>query len=262
MARVCPLFSGSSGNSLFIGSAREGVLVDVGVSAKRIEVALCARGIAPESIRAVCITHEHRDHIAGLRVLTKRFGWPVCGTVGTLEAIAAEGQVWPGTPLVPLSGRVSAGSLTVTPFATSHDSRESCGYVVELPDEQRVAVATDTGVVTPDMYAALLGCDYVYIESNHDPDMLWNGPYPYYLKQRVASDRGHLPNTACAGLLPELVRRGTTRFTLAHLSQENNTPRLALDTATAALAQAGMVAGVDYVLTAAAPEAQEDVTVF
>jgi len=256
------LASGSSGNCWLVSADGTSILIDAGISLRRITAALKGLGLEMCDIDAVLVTHEHRDHIAGLRVLTKRFGWPVCGTVGTLEAIVAEGQVWPGTPLVPLSGRVSAGGLTVTPFATSHDSRESCGYVVELPDEQRVAVATDTGVVTPDMYAALQGCDYVYIESNHDLSMLWNGPYPYYLKQRVASDRGHLPNTACAGLLPELVRRGTTRFTLAHLSQENNTPRMALDTATAALAQAGMVAGVDYVLTAAAPEAREDVTVF
>lgn len=262
MARVCPLFSGSSGNSLFIGSAREGVLVDVGVSAKRIETALRQRDISPESIRAVLITHEHRDHIAGLRVLTKRFGWPVCGTVGTLEAIAAEGHVIPGTPLVPLSQRACAGSLVFTPFATSHDSRESCGYVVELPDERRVAVATDTGVLTPAMQAALVGCDYVYIESNHDPRMLWNGPYPYYLKQRIASAHGHLPNEACASLLPQLARQGSTHFMLAHLSAENNTPRLALDTATAALSAAGMIAGVDYVLGAAAPESREDVTIF
>lgn len=262
MARVCPLFSGSSGNSLFIGSAREGMLVDAGVSAKRIESALLARGIAPESIRAVLVTHEHRDHVAGLRVLTKRYGWPVCGTVGTLESLAADDLVAPGTPLVPLSGSVCAGNLLCTPFETSHDSRESCGFTIELPDERRVAVATDTGVITDAMRAALCGCDYAYIESNHDPDMLWRGPYPYPLKVRIAASTGHLPNAVCADLLPELARRGTTRFMLAHLSAENNTPALALGAATAALSAAGMAAGVDYILGAASPESREDVTIF
>lgn len=262
MARICPLFSGSSGNSLFVGSAREGVLVDVGVSAKRIEAALNARGIAPESIRAVLVTHEHRDHVAGLHTLTKRYGWPVCGTVGTLESLAADGLIAPGTPLLPLSGGVCAGNLLCTPFETSHDSRESCGFTVEMPDERRVAIATDTGVVTESMKKALLGCDYVYIESNHDPDMLWHGAYPYPLKVRIAAPTGHLPNADCAALLPELARRGTTRFMLGHLSAENNTPALALSTATASLAAAGLVAGVDYLLGAAAPESREDVTVF
>ena len=262
MARVCPLFSGSSGNCVFVGSAREGVLVDAGVSARRIEQALRDRGIAPESIRAVLVTHEHRDHIAGLRVLTRRYGFPVCGTVGTLEALAAADAVPPDAALMPISGRASVGSLVVSPFATSHDCRQSCGYVIELPDERRVAVATDTGVATEEMKAALPGCDCVIIESNHDPEMLWRGPYPYVLKTRIASEAGHLANADCAALLPELVRRGTTRLILAHMSAENNTPRLALGTASAALARAGLTAGVDYLLEAAAPQSVEDVTIF
>lgn len=262
MARVCPLFSGSGGNCLFVGSARDGVLVDAGVSARRIELALRARDIAPESIRAILVTHEHRDHIAGLRVLIRRYGFAVCGTVGTLEALVQADAVPPDAVLMPISGRASVASLVVSPFATSHDCRESCGYVIELPDERRVAVATDTGVVTGEMKAALPGCDYVFIESNHDPDLLWHGAYPYALKTRIASPSGHLSNGDCAALLPELVRHGATRLVLAHLSAENNTPRLALDTAVAALAKAGMSAGVEYLLETAAPQSEEDVTIF
>ena len=223
---------------------------------------LARDGVDLRILRDAGQTHEHRDHIAGLRVLIRRYGFAVCGTVGTLEALVQADAVPPDAVLMPISGRASVASLVVSPFATSHDCRESCGYVIELPDERRVAVATDTGVVTGEMKAALPGCDYVFIESNHDPDLLWHGAYPYALKTRIASPSGHLSNGDCAALLPELVRRGATRLVLAHLSAENNTPRLALDTAVAALAKAGMSAGVEYLLEAAAPQSEEDVTIF
>jgi phosphoribosyl 1,2-cyclic phosphodiesterase len=238
------------------------VLVDVGVSARRIDTALRERGIAPDYIKAVLITHEHIDHVAGLKVLTKRYGWTVCATRGTMEYLLQKDLIHPQTPLMALSGKFTVGDLQIQSFATSHDSRQSCGFRVDMAGERSAAVCTDTGVITPEAMAALDHCDYVYIESNHDVDMLWHGPYPYALKQRVGSATGHLSNTDCARLLPTLLKMGCTRFTLAHLSEENNNPRLAYQTAAASLVSAGAKLDVDCILKVAATASREGVTIF
>ena len=263
MARYCPLFSGSSGNCTYIGTAEGGILVDAGVSAKRIETALRERDIEPHSIEAVFVTHEHIDHISGLRLLTKRYGWRVYASCGTLEAIADTRPLEPQTvcEVIGETGVCAAG-MEIQPFATSHDSRESLGFRITLPDGRRVAVATDTGVMTDTVRAALSGCDLVHIESNHDVRMLENGPYPYYLKRRILADTGHLSNDACAAELTALAQNGTTRFVLAHLSRENNLPEIAYMTAQAALCGAGMQENVDFLLQVAPRGAEAPVTLF
>ena len=157
---------------------------------------------------------------------------------------------------------MEAGSLFVRPFPISHDCREGFGYVVELPGERRVAVATDMGVMTDAVMQAISGCDLVVLESNHDVRMLENGPYPYPLKRRILSDRGHLSNDACACVLEQLVSCGSTRFCLAHLSKENNNPYLARQTAVAALSELGAREGRDYALQVAEPVCSAPVTVF
>lgn len=263
MARYCPLFSGSSGNCTYIGTAEGGILVDAGVSAKRIETALRERDIEPHSIEAVFVTHEHIDHISGLRLLTKRYGWRVYASCGTLEAIADTRPLEPQTvcEVIGETGVCAAG-MEIQPFATSHDSRESLGFRITLPDGRRVAVATDTGVMTDTVRAALSGCDLVHIESNHDVRMLENGPYPYYLKRRILADTGHLSNDACAAELTALAQNGTTRFVLAHLSRENNLPEIAYMTAQAALSGAGMQENIDFLLQVAPRGAEAPVTLF
>ncbi|MBS5480048.1 MAG: MBL fold metallo-hydrolase [Acutalibacteraceae bacterium] len=263
MARYCPLFSGSSGNCTYIGTAEGGILVDAGVSAKRIETALRERDIEPHSIEAVFVTHEHIDHISGLRLLTKRYGWRVYASCGTLEAIADTRPLEPQTvcEVIEETGVCAAG-MEIQPFATSHDSRESLGFRITLPGGRRVAVATDTGVMTDTVRAALSGCDLVHIESNHDVRMLENGPYPYYLKRRILADTGHLSNDACAAELTALAQNGTTRFVLAHLSRENNLPEIAYMTAQAALCGAGMQENIDFLLQVAPRGAEAPVTLF
>ncbi len=261
MAKYCSLFSGSKGNSTYVGTANGGILVDVGVSAKRIREALEAREIDPRTIWGVCITHEHSDHIAGLRVLTKQYGWTVYASEGTLSALLEEGQVSANSDVVPLhTAAVSIGELQVTPFHTPHDARESMGFCVQLPDERKIGIATDMGVMRNEVERLLSQCDLVHIESNHDIGMLRAGTYPLHLQQRILSDRGHLSNVMCAQSVASLAKAGVSRFVLAHLSEQNNTPALAKQTALSALSNEGMQSGRDYLLGAAAPVSSRGVT--
>jgi phosphoribosyl 1,2-cyclic phosphodiesterase len=254
MPNLIPLFSGSSGNSAYIGGTSGGVLVDAGVSAKRLTAALAGIGVDLGRVGAVFVTHEHDDHVRGLRVFCERHGIPVFATEGTLRALERSGTITSkmrAEPM-PLDG-VEAGGLLLRPFATSHDAADPCGYTCEAGDGEKYAVATDTGYLTEGVKEALQGCDTIMLESNHEITMLQNGPYPYFLKRRILSDQGHLSNAACADFLPALLRTGAGRFYLAHLSRENNTPALAYATAKSAFDQAGAREGIDYELRVCAP---------
>lgn len=262
MARYCPLFSGSSGNCTYLGTASGGILVDAGVSARRITQALKERQIDPKSLHGIFITHEHSDHISGLKVFLRQNPMPVFASQGTLEALAQKDALPAGVTPYVIRDEITVGDLRVTAFATPHDSRESCGYRVMFPDERTAAVATDIGHMTDTVKAAVLSCDLVHIESNHDVVMLRHGPYPYYLKERILSRIGHLSNEHCAALLPELLQSGTTRFVLAHLSAENNTPQLAQTVSQTALCRTGAVEGRDFLLSVASPASERDVSIF
>lgn len=258
MARFCPLFSGSSGNSIYIGNSDGGILVDIGKSAKQTEAALFNIGVDPDSIDAVFVTHEHSDHISGVRVFASKHHTKVFGTSGTLAALEENGTCNGKFPfeVIPECG-AEAGSLLVTPFKTSHDSRESCGYKIDCSDSRKIAVATDLGEMTDTVMNAILGCDLVLLESNHDVMMLQNGPYPYPLKQRILGKRGHLSNESCAETAVKLIESGTTRLFLGHLSRENNMPELAFQTTYAALCECGAKEDTDYILKVAKPMCEE-----
>ncbi len=262
MARFCPLFSGSTGNCIYVGSSTEGLLVDAGVSARRMERALWEHEIDPGTIRAVLVTHEHTDHIGGLRVFTKKFHIPVYATPGTCTVLREKNALEADTLCFPIEGALKIGEFSVTAFPTSHDCRDSCGYRIALPDSRCVGIATDLGMMTEVIRENLTGCDLIHIESNHDVRMLENGPYPYLLKRRILSSAGHLSNEACARELPELVCRGTTRIFLGHISRENNLPELAYTTARSELMSHGFVEDRDYVLRVAEPECRQPYTVF
>lgn len=263
MARFCSLFSSSSGNSTFIGSSKTGILIDAGVSAKRIKEALITREIDPASLSAIFVTHEHSDHISGIRVLASNFKIPVYATAGTLEGMNAAGVLNGKFPVFELSkGENEIGDLVVRPFKTPHDSNESCGYTIEFPDGRKAAVATDIGSVTNEVLNGIIGCDLVMLESNHDVRMLQNGPYPYYLKRRILSDRGHLSNESCASVARDLIERGTTRLFLGHLSTENNIPELAFQTSFCTISETGAKIDSDYILKVNAKENADDIVRF
>jgi len=250
--KLIPLFSSSSGNCTYIGSAGGGILIDAGVSAKKIALALRDICVDPGRIGAVFVTHEHNDHIAGLRVFCERNYIPVFARAGTLRALQEAGALTANIQAsVMPGGGVEVNGILVQSFRTSHDSAEPCGFQCEAENGETFAVATDTGRLTEETQAALLGSGTVLLESNHEITMVQNGPYPYFLKQRILSDEGHLSNVACAEFLPRLLQSGTGRFILAHLSRENNTPEIAYATAKAAFDMAGAKAGVDYELKVA-----------
>lgn len=254
MARLSPLFSGSSGNSYYIGSRSAGVLIDAGRSARQIDGMLQALGVDPLAIQGILVTHEHSDHISGLRVFAKKYSLPVFASRGTLAAI--QNAIGDATRLCPVQPGelLEIAGMTISPFSISHDCAEPMGYRIQTADDRGFCLATDLGFLSDSVKEQLLGCDLVVLESNHDVEMLKNGPYPYILKRRILSDRGHLSNAVCAQLLPQLVKSGVRRFVLAHLSRENNSPALAENAAVAALSQAGYVRDLDYLLEIAPVE--------
>lgn len=251
MTEFCSLFSSSSGNCTYIGNGKSGILIDIGVSAKRTEAALLDIGVNPGKICGIFVTHEHNDHIAGIRVFASKYGINVYASRGTLEGMN-DLNVFNGkfdAYIIP-DGGYEIGGMFVRPFRTPHDSRESCGYSVLMPDGKRISVATDMGTMTETVMNSIYGSDLVLLESNHDVGMLQNGPYPYFLKQRILSNHGHLSNELCADTAVKLLQSGTSHFILGHLSKENNIPSLAYETTHAAMTMAG-AAETDYKLSVA-----------
>ncbi len=255
VARICPLFSGSSGNSTYISTSAGSLLVDTGASCKRLEAAITAAGGNISDILAVAVTHEHIDHINGLKVFLKKSGATLVASTKTLEALTREDRIPADTNIICAdSGQVAVGDIILSRFATSHDCAGSSGYTVSVGDKKIAAVCTDLGIVTDEVREALDGFPAVLIESNHDVEMLRRGPYPPHLKLRILSESGHLSNNACAAELPRLLKGGTSRFILGHLSRNNNLPMLALSSARATLSDIGATADRDYIITVAKPE--------
>ncbi len=251
MARFCSLYSSSSGNSTYIGASGEGYLVDIGVSLKKLREACDFQNINLETVRGVFVTHEHSDHVKGLKPFLSKYKVPVFSSSETLDVLCRNGSIPQGTECVSIDGETEIGLSSVKPFRTSHDTPVSLGYSFSLPDERRVSVCTDLGYVSEDVMNGILKSDLVLLESNHDAQMLRCGPYPFELKKRIMSDFGHLSNDACAETAAKLLSSGTTRFVLGHLSHENNTPDKAYAATFERLDMCGARINIDYTLTVA-----------
>lgn len=258
MLKFCPLFSSSSGNSVYIGDNSGGILVDVGRSAKQTDLMLKKIGVNTDTIKGIFITHEHTDHINGLNVFAKKHKIPIYAATGTLEALKRKGILTCEHIDVAINNCIDVADMCIKPIKTSHDCADGRGYVITGCDGvSKIAIATDTGYISPSLLSDITGCKLVYLESNHDVDMLRTGPYPFQLQKRILSDIGHLSNDACSDALRALVNKGSTHFVLAHLSQENNTPTIAYETATKALREMGALENRDYMLKVAEPENQD-----
>ena len=239
MTTVHTLASGSSGNALLVSCGTTHLLVDAGISCRRITTGLAALGLGLDDISALLITHTHSDHIAGLQTLLKKSRFPVIssGRVGRELAYRLAG-VEPRFQEIELCKQHQLGCLTVTAFPTSHDAPGSCGYRLDGPDGS-AGVLTDTGYVTQAAADILPGIDLAVLEANHDVESLRSGPYPYYLKERILSEQGHLSNGDAARFAVTLAEAGASEIILAHLSKENNTPAMARNAVETALSAAG-----------------------
>lgn len=262
LARVVPLFSGSKGNSYYIGTLSEGVLIDAGRSCKQIENAMEANGLKMSNVGAVFVTHEHTDHCSAVKVLAKRYNLPVYASMGTLNALESGCKISPDINALLIENEIAIGNMLIKRYNTPHDAAESCCFRVTVSDGKSALIATDMGVMLPEVRLAAQQSDFVVLESNHDIEMLKNGIYPYPLKRRILSDTGHLSNDACANELADLVRSGTLRLMLGHLSEQNNTPHIALSTSVNALEKAGLKFRSDYTLDVAPPETRVQSVIF
>ncbi len=251
MSRFCSLYSSSSGNSTYIGTSSEGYLVDVGVSYKKLKEACDFQNINLDTVKGVFITHEHSDHIKGLKPFLSKHPVPVFSSLSTLNEVLACGYIPAGVECIEIDGEAQIGSVSVKAFKTSHDTPESRGYSFFMPDERRISVCTDLGEVDVNVLDGIMKSDLVLLESNHDLEMLRTGPYPYHLKRRIMSEHGHLSNISCAETAVKLLNKGTTRFVLGHLSRENNTPDKAYTETFSALDMCGARINIDYTLTVA-----------
>ncbi len=229
------LASSSRGNCSLVTSGGTYILIDAGISMRRITCGLAARGISPDDLGGILITHEHTDHIKGLKMLLKYWDTDIYATAGTAaelyrmipESQGRISEIAPGRPF-------GIENVEITAVRTPHDAAESVGYTFSA-EGKKVVQFTDMGKITREIVEAAEGAETAVIEANHDIEMLKSGIYPYYLKARILSDRGHLSNSRCGDFAAWLSKNGTKKIVLAHLSRENNSPQTAYNTVCAAL---------------------------
>lgn len=230
--RLCSIASGSSGNCIYVGSDATHLLVDVGISGKKAEAGLNSLGLAGGDIDGILVTHEHSDHIAGLGVLCRKYEIPIFATKGTIQAILKNGGKNAPEPSffheIEADSKLIIKDLAVSPMRISHDAAEPVAYRIGY-GAKRVAVCTDLGVYNDYTVECLKGMDALLLEANHDVNMLQVGPYPYYLKQRILGNKGHLSNENAGRLLSRILHDNLKAIVLGHLSKENNMPELAYE---------------------------------
>lgn len=230
--RLCSIASGSSGNCIYVGSDATHLLIDVGISGKKTEAGLNSLDISPRELDGILITHEHADHIAGIGVLARKYEIPIYATRGTIEAIkncSNVGNIQEDLFVeVQADKKITIKDLVVNPMRISHDAADPVAYRVSY-GTKKVAVCTDLGVFNDYTVECLKGMDALLLEANHDVNMLQVGPYPYYLKQRILGERGHLSNENSGRLLSRILHDNLSAIVLGHLSKDNNLPELAYE---------------------------------
>lgn len=248
---LCTLASGSSGNCLLVSDGATHILIDAGISCRRITTTLKSLGIAPKELSAVLVTHEHTDHVAGLATMSKQLAVPVYASKGTARQLCYRIPFLDELVHTFVPGECfSLGAVNVETFPTPHDAAQSNGYALSAAGK-KVAVVTDLGHITPEVSNGIRGAELVVAEANHDVEWLQSGSYPYFLKSRILGDCGHLSNEAGAELVWQAVEGGARTVVLAHLSRENNTPQRAYDVVRDTLERRGAQVGRDVTLDVA-----------
>lgn len=231
--RFCSIASGSSGNCIYTGSDATNILIDAGISAKKTIEGLCKLDVKPGELDGILITHEHSDHIKGIGILCRKYNIPIYATKGTIEGIKSASSLGEIDDalfnVVKADEKFFIKDLCINPMKISHDAKDPVAYRVSYEDK-RVAVVTDLGYFDDYTVESLKGVDILMAEANHDIRMLQVGPYPYYLKQRILSDHGHLSNENAGRMISRLLHDDMKAIFLGHLSKENNLPELAYET--------------------------------
>ncbi len=229
--KFVPLYSGSSGNSSYVCSNEVRLLIDAGVTGKAIAEALNNIGESPSALDAILVTHEHIDHIRSVGILSRKYNIPIYANAKTWEAMSPtiKEVAFSNVRLFDSRRDFYIGDFNIAPVRTSHDAEESVGFII-VNKGRKLAYITDAGYIQEDQLERAAGAGLVFIESNHDIDMLRSGPYPYPLKQRILSNKGHLSNADCAQALIKLYTSGVKRAILGHLSKDNNTESMAAST--------------------------------
>ena len=231
MFNFCSLYSGSSGNSLFVESENTKLLVDAGVSSKKIETALTNLKIDPSSINGILITHEHSDHVQGLGTFAKKFNLPVYVNQKTLDAMPNQKDKISekNIKIIKNEEKFEIGDLKIKPFSIPHDAANPCGFNI-IHDNKKISIATDIGHMTNGIIKNLEDSIFIMLEANYDPEVLKFSKYPYILKSRIAGPTGHLPNEMAGKTIAHLLNSGLQQAILGHLSKESNVPELAYKT--------------------------------
>ncbi|MGE5474344.1 MAG: MBL fold metallo-hydrolase [Ignavibacteriales bacterium] len=252
MIKCCSLYSGSSGNSIYVESANTKILIDAGVSGKKIECGLESIGSSINDVDAILVTHEHSDHVSSIGYLSKKYDIPVYASELTWNQLEEQ------TSKIKTSNRMTfkhnnefeVGDLDIVPFKIPHDAVDPCGFSI-FGDGKKVTIATDIGHMNKYLVENMLNSELLLLESNHDIEMLKCGRYPWFLKKRILGETGHLCNEDAAKTIKYLVKSGMKKFFLGHLSTENNFPELALQTVTNSLGEIGVTIGMEVFLEVA-----------
>ncbi|MDR2899219.1 MAG: MBL fold metallo-hydrolase [Clostridiales bacterium] len=232
--KFCPISSGSDGNSIYIGSSETHILIDAGISGKRITAGLFeAVNISPSELSAIFITHEHVDHIQGVGVLSRKYDIPIFATEKTWTQILRHNMIGAvaekNRNIIYPEEKCLINDMVILPFDIPHDAAQPVGYCVSVQG-RKISVATDLGCITDTLREKLYGSDVILLESNHDLDMLKNGPYPMHLKARIMGNKGHLSNNSAGEFLTDIMCPKLKHIFLGHLSAENNRPLIAYET--------------------------------
>lgn len=231
--RMCSIASGSSGNCIYVGSDTTHLLLDAGISGKRIESGLCNLELTGRDIDGILVTHEHSDHIQGIGILSRRYEIPIYATEGTIAAMRKMKSLGDVPEelfsVVKADQKMTIKDLTINPMRISHDAADPVAYRVNYGKE-KIVVCTDIGCFDEYTVECLKGADVLLLEANHDVNMLQVGPYPYPLKRRILGDRGHLSNENSGKLISRVLHDDVKKIFLGHLSKENNLPELAYET--------------------------------